>query len=180
MKKLNNNFSMSRYGISVRLVEESDADFILSLRTDTYLTRFIHSTDNDLEKQIDWIKKYKEREEEGREYYFIYSKDGDPMVLSRAYNIFEYYCTAGSWLCKPNNDPKASLATYLLMHDVIFQNIGLDLTIFDVRKDNKKVWKLHESFGAMRIGESDIDFYFSLFKDNYFEKKKDFESIIEL
>lgn len=65
------------------------------------------------------------------------------------------------------------------MHDVIFQNIGLDLTVFDVRKDNKKVWKLHESFGAMRIGESDIDYYFSLFKDNYLEKKKNFESIIE-
>lgn len=179
MKKLNSNFSIFRYGISARFVEESDAEFILSLRTDTYLTRFIHSTDNNLEKQKDWIRKYKEREKEGREYYFIYSKDGEPMGLSRAYNIFEYYCTAGSWLCKPNNDPKASLATYLLMHDVIFQDMGLDLTIFDVRRDNKKVWKLHESFGAVRIGESDIDYYFSLFKDDYFEKKKNFVSIIE-
>ena len=179
MKKIDKDFHLSRYGIEARLVDELDADFILYLRTDSQLTRFIHSTENNLEKQIDWIRKYKEREKEGREYYFIYSKDGEPMGLSRAYNIFEYYCTAGSWLCKPNNDPKASLATYLLMHDVIFQDLGLDVTIFDVRKENKKVWKLHESFGAMRIGESDIDYYFSLFKDNYFEKKKNFESIIE-
>ena len=35
MKQLNSNFSISRYGISARLVEESDAEFILSLRADT-------------------------------------------------------------------------------------------------------------------------------------------------
>ena len=179
MKKLSKSFSLARYGIDARLVEESDAEFILSLRTDTYHTRFIHSTENNLEKQIEWIKRYKEREKEGREYYFVYSKEGEQMGLSRVYNIFEYYGTSGSWLCKPNNDPQSSLATYLLMHDIMFQDIELNLSIFDVRKENKKVWRLHESFGAMRIGESDIDYYFSLFKDNYFEKKKNFESIIE-
>ena len=178
MKKLGEDFRLCRYGIDTRLVIETDAEFILSLRTDTYHTRFIHSTDNDLEKQIEWIRSYKEREKEGREYYFIYSKDDEPMGLSRAYNIFEYYCSSGSWLCKPNNAPQASLATYLLMHDIMFQDLELDLSIFDVRKDNKKVWRLHESFGAMRIGESDIDFYFTLFKNDYFEKKKNFESMI--
>ena len=179
MNIISEDFSLSRYGIDSRLVVESDAEFILSLRTDAYHTRFIHSTDNNLEKQIEWIKKYKEREKEGKEYYFIYSKDGEPMGLSRAYNIFEYYCSSGSWLCKPNNDPKDSLATYLMMHDVVFQNLGLDLTIFDGRKNNKKVWRLHESFGAKRIGESEIDFYFTLFKNDYFEKKRNFESFID-
>lgn len=178
MKKLSPDFYLAKYGIETRLVEVRDAAFILSLRTDTVHTRFIHSTENNLEKQIEWIKKYKEREQEGREYYFIYSKDGEPMGLSRAYNIFEYYCSSGSWLCKPNNDPKASLATYLIMHDVMFEDLGLDLSIFDVRKDNKKVWRLHESFGAQRIGESDIDFYFTLFKNNYFDKKKNFVSML--
>lgn len=178
MNKLPYNFSLTRYGVDVRLVEESDAEFILSLRTDTYHTRYIHSTENNLDKQIEWIKKYKDREQEAREYYFIYSKDGEPMGLSRAYNIFDYYCSSGSWLCKPNNDPKASLATYLIMHDVMFEDLGLDLSIFDVRKDNKKVWRLHESFGAQRIGESDIDFYFTLFKKSYFENKKNFISML--
>lgn len=178
MKKLNSDFHLDRYGIGTRLVVESDAEFILSLRTDTYHTRFIHPTDNNLEKQIEWIRRYKDRENEGREYYFIYTKDGEPMGLSRAYNIFEYYCTSGSWLCKPKNDPKDSFATYLIMHDVMFQDLELDLAIFDVRKENKKVWRLHESFGAMRIGESDIDYYFSLFKNDYFEKKKKYEPIM--
>lgn len=178
MIQLNSDFHLTRYGVDTRLVVESDAEFILSLRTNTFLTRFIHSTDNNLENQIEWIRKYKEREREGREYYFIYSKNDEPMGLSRVYNIFEYYGTGGSWLCKPNNGPKDSLATYLIMHDIMFQDLGLDLSIFDVRKENKKVWRLHESFGAKRIGESEIDYYFALFKNDYFENKKSFEVMI--
>ena len=172
MKKLSENFKLEKYGISVRLCRESDAAFILSIRTDAHHTRFIHQTENNLNKQIEWIKKYKERESEGREYYFIYTKDDIPFGMSRVYNIFEYYGTSGSWLCQPNNDPKDSLATYLLMHDVMFGDMGLDLLVFDVRKDNKKVWRMHESFGALRIGESDIDFYFSMFKNTYFQKRE--------
>ena len=171
MIKLPPNFKVCKYGIEARLCEIADAEFILSVRTDTHHTRFIHSTENDLNKQIEWIKKYKERESEGREYYFIFSKANNPFGMSRVYNIFEYYGTSGSWLCKPNNDPKDSIATYLLMHDIMFGEMGLDLLIFDVRKENKKVWRMHESFGALRIGESDLDFYFSLFKDTYYLKR---------
>lgn len=172
MKKLSEDFKLIRYGIEARLATLSDADFILSIRTDAHHTRFIHQTDNDLNKQIDWMRQYKTREDEGREYYFIYSKEGVPFGMSRVYNIFEYYGTSGSWLCKPNNDPKDSLATYLMMHDIMFGDIGLDLLIFDVRKENKKVWRMHESFGALMIGESDIDYYFSMFKEAYFQKKE--------
>ena len=68
MIQLNSDFYLTRYGVDTRLVVESDAEFILSLRTDTFLTRFIHSTENNLEKQIEWIRNYKEREKEGREY----------------------------------------------------------------------------------------------------------------
>ena len=171
MKKLPPNFKYCKYGIEARLCVESDAEFILSIRTDAHHTRFIHSTENDLNKQIEWIRRYKDREAEGREYYFIYTKNGVPFGMSRVYNIYEYYGTSGSWLCKPNNDPKDSLATYLMMHDVMFGDMGLDLLIFDVRRENKKVWRMHESFGANRIGESGLDFYFSLFKDTYFQKR---------
>ena len=66
---------MNKYGIDVRFVEESDAEFILSLRTDPKLSRYLHATDNDVEKQRQWIRKYKEREAHGKEYYFMYIKN---------------------------------------------------------------------------------------------------------
>ena len=56
------DFPMKRYGISVRLVEEDDAEFILKLRTNRKLSRYLHKTDADIEKQIQWIRNYKKRE----------------------------------------------------------------------------------------------------------------------
>lgn len=177
MEKLPENFEISSFGLTVRLVEEKDVDYILSLRTNKFLTRFIHQTDDDRDAQIEWIKRYKEREAEGREYYFIYYLGKKPVGLNRIYNIFEYYGTIGSWICNPDNDPEISLKTYILMFDMMFEQIKLDITLFDVRKVNKHVWKLHKMLGAMSVGESDVDYYFTLDKSTYYKNR---ETIISL
>lgn len=170
-KPLPLNFQMSRYGLTVRLVTEEDTDFILSLRTDKDLTKFIHPTEASKDKQLEWFAKYRVREAEGRDYYFIYFKDNKPIGLNRVYNIFEYYGTSGSWLCCRDNRFEDSMATYFFEHDIMFEIMGLDMLVFDVRKANKQVWKLHKSVGALQVGESDIDFYFVLTKEAY-EKNK--------
>ena len=171
MQKLNSDFLHYDLGLNVRLVNENDVDYILSVRTNKHLTRFIHQTDNDREKQIEWIRSYKTREREGREYYFIYLLNGKPVGLNRIYNIFEYYGTIGSWICNSDNEAEVSLATYILMFDLMFDHIKLDITIFDVRKANKHVWKLHKMLGAQSVGESDIDYYFTLNKDTYYKNR---------
>lgn len=158
-------------GLEVRLVDEKDVDYILSLRTNKHLTRFIHLTDDNRGKQLDWIRSYKKREQEGREYYFIYFHEGKPIGLNRIYNIYEYYGTIGSWICNPNNETEVSLATYMLMFDLMFDHIKLDITLFDVRKENKHVWKLHKMLGAQLVGESEIDFYFTLNKVTYYKNR---------
>ena len=177
---LPSDFHGEKYGLTYRLVNESDAEYILSLRTDTWHTRFIHSTDNDLAKQIEWIRSYKQREREGREYYFIYFLNGKPIGVNRVYNIFEYYGTIGSWICNPDNEPETSLKTNVLLYDLIFEHVKLDITLFDVRKANKHVWKLHKMFGAEQVGESEIDYYFTLFKDNYLNKRENVLSMFNL
>ena len=169
---LPSDFKYKDFGLEVRLVDERDVDYILSLRTNKNLTRFIHQTDNDREKQIEWIRSYKTREREGREYYFIYLFNGKPVGLNRIYNIFEYYGTIGSWICNPDNEAEVSLATYILMFDLLFDHIKLDITIFDVRKENKHVWKLHKMLGALSVGESDIDYYFTLNKETYYKNRE--------
>lgn len=180
MRKLPDNFETKGLGLSVRLVTESDVDYILSLRTNKTLARFIHQTDNDRHSQIEWIRQYKQREKEGRDYYFIYILDGKPVGLNRIYNIFEYYGTIGSWICNPDNDVEISLKTYILMFDMLFEYIGLDITLFDVRKTNKHVWKLHKQLGAISVGESDIDYYFTLNKDTYYKNRENFIDLFNL
>ena len=69
------DYTIEKYGIKARFVGVNDVDFVLSLRSDKELTRFIHQTDNNRDLQIKWIEGYKEREREGKEYYFIFSKN---------------------------------------------------------------------------------------------------------
>lgn len=155
--KLPSDFHLSKYGIEVRLVDEEDAKFILSLRADKWLTRFIHQTDNDEPKQREWLREYKKRESEGKEYYFIYSKDGIPFGLNRIYDIHNGSCTSGSWLCVPGTQVCDSISTALLNRDIMFGILGLQEDNFDVRKGNKKVQKFHLMTGSVKTGETELD-----------------------
>lgn len=180
MNKLSENFIATRYGLTVRLVNNEDAEYILNLRTNESLSKFIHRTDNDLEKHLKWMGNYKVRENEGRDYYFIYLKDGHPVGVNRIYNIFDYYATIGSWICSPSNDTETSLATYFFMLDILFEYLNLDLTVFDVRKNNTHVWKLHKMAGAINIGESNLDYYFVINKQTYYTKRNELLSLLNI
>ena len=74
------DFTMEKYGLFARFVNESDAEFIVKLRTDPVLGKWIHSTDSDIENQKQWLREYKERERNGLDYYFIFYKNC-PMLL---------------------------------------------------------------------------------------------------
>lgn len=173
MKRLPKDFELDRYGLHVRLAQVEDSLFILSLRTDEKLSRFIHATDNDLEKQIAWMREYKKREQAGSDYYFVYEQDGKAIGVNRIYNI-DYekgICTGGSWICAPGVNFESSVATMLLERDIIFEFLEAKVDAFDVRKENKQVLKLHTRVGAEIVGETDIDYLFLLQKEIY-EKKK--------
>lgn len=180
MNILSEDFELECYGVKTRLVTEQDATFILSLRTDERLSRFLHKTDDDLSKQLEWMKSYKERERKGLDYYFIYSNADIPFGLNRIYDIHDDCGTGGSWLCKSGSDVEASIATLLIMRDIMFDRIGLQYDRFDVRKGNKHVQKIHKMMGAKIIGETDLDYLFSLSKSDYQASKKDILQLLNL
>ena len=66
------------------------------------------------------------------------------------------------------------------MFDLMFDQIKLDITLFDVRKINKHVWKLHKLLGAQSVGESDIDYYFTLNKETYYKNRENFINLFNL
>jgi hypothetical protein len=89
MKKLPENFTLERYGLQVRLVNEGDAEFIVALRTDPRLSRYIHETSPSIEAQKEWIGNYKKREAQGLDYYFMFSVNGLRQGVARIYDITE-------------------------------------------------------------------------------------------
>lgn len=179
--RINSKFEFFRYGINVRLATENDSEFLLSLRTDEKLSKYIHATSNDLELQKLWMRGYKEREILGIDYYFIYSYQGFDFGVNRIYDIEpEERGTGGSWICKRGIDAELSVSTLLIMRDIMFEILRLKYDCFDVRKGNKHVQKIHEMMGAKKVGETDLDFLYQLSKADYLNKRNDIINLLNI
>lgn len=172
MITLPSDFEISRYGLHCRLVNEDDAAFILKLRLDDRRSRFIHSTDPDLEMQVRWIREYKRREAIGLEYYFIYDIDGVPFGVNRIYDVKNDHCTEGSWVCMPIADSSKAIASALIIRDIIFDFLGFDYDLFDVRVGNGKVKKFHLISGADIVEQNETEYYFRLQKEVYLQRRE--------
>lgn len=165
------NYKIEKYGLTARFVEESDATFIIELRTDPSLSRFIHSTDNDIQKQIDWIRKYKLREKEGLEYYFIFSIGDKPCGLERIYDIKDDSYTHGSLVFSTNAPFGASIKADIITREIGFSILDKKINLFDVSKGNNGVITYHQRFKPTIVSEDEESYHYSLSKEN-FEKYK--------
>jgi hypothetical protein len=167
MRKLSNNFFLERYGLQVRLVTENDAQFIVDLRTDSRLSKHISITSSDIGKQQQWIQNYKQREEEGEEYYFIIQLDGVPIGTYRLYNIEGDRFTSGSWLFSSESPTGASILGALLCKEIAYNELGLKRDFGDTRKDNKRVLRHNMTFEPVIVGEDELNLYFETPKENF-------------
>ncbi len=165
------DYRIKKYGLEARLVKEEDAAFIIKLRTDPTLSRFIHATDLDLQKQIDWIRSYKEREKVGLEYYFIFSIDGITYGLERIYDIQNNSFTHGSLVFDANSPFGASIKADIITREIGFNTLDKECNFFDVSKGNSGVISYHQRFKPVTISEDEESYHYSLSRDN-FEKYK--------
>ena len=173
MNKLPSNFEIDRYGLHGRFVCEEDAEFILSLRTNPVLSKYLHAVDNDLEKQQQWIQSYKEREVRGEDYYFIFYSETTPIGLIRVCDIdyFKRIATVGSWCCTPNLPINFPILVLVICREIMFEMIGVETDLFNVRLGNKKVLRVHKLMGAKITSNDECNYYLSLAKED-FEKNK--------
>lgn len=164
---------IKKYGIIQRYVDESDAEFILSLRLNKKLSQYLTKTENNLEKQIEWIKAYKEREKQGKEFYFItIDENGNRYGVNRLYNFDNYSFEAGSWLFSNETNSSISILADLATRDFGFcLNEKFNACRFEVRKDNLSVIAYHKRFKPELINEDESKYYFSVSKNNFEEYK---------
>ena len=155
--------------VNLREVEISDAAFILALRCDEKKSRFLNNTDNNLEKQIDYLKRYKSLDNEW--YFIIENKKHEPLGTSRIYNVHDDKYTGGSWLMKDGSLPEETIEGAVLARDMAFNKLGFKIDCFDVRKANKRVVRFHKTSGAKIVGENDVDYFFEMTKDVWNKNK---------
>lgn len=173
MNKLPEEFEIERYGLHVQLVREKDAEFIVKLRTDARLGRYIHATENDVEKQREWIREYQKREAAGTEYYFIFeTAAGNPLGVYRLYEITEESFTSGSWIFLPDAPMGASMLALIIAREIAWEIVPEAINVFDVKKGNKSVLEFNSMFTPRVIRETENTLYFENTKED-FENHKD-------
>ena len=171
MKKLPENFSLEKYGLKVRLINENDAGFILSLRANPSKTKYMLTLDSEIESQKKWILEYKIREKEGLDYYFIYYKDNEkPIGLNRASHLDYKTKTvkSSSWIAVEGLKYEP-LIMILLGNEIAFNLIGIDSTWGELHKNNSSAFKILKLFGY-KFKDIGTEYYrSSLLKSDFFE-----------
>lgn len=165
--------------INLRLVNLEDAKFILDLRMNEKLNKYISDVDDDLKKQREWLKKYKRRESEEKEYYFIIeSKSEEKLGTVRIYDLKSDSFSWGSWIIKDNAPSYASIESVLLIYKFGFYKLGFKNSHFEVRKENDKVVSFHKRFGAEIVNEDNLNFYFQFKKETFENIKRKYKKFL--
>lgn len=170
---------IEKYGIRLRTVEITDAEFILKLRTDSKLSQFISETNPDVAKQLKWIEQYKRREEKKEEFYFVAEDaDGECWGTTRVYNVTDDDFEIGSWVFKPNAPNNIAVKADILTREFGFSFFKKQKCVFQVDKRNKKVLKYHKAYGPLLLHDDETNYYFSLTISNFEDYKNKLIKII--
>ncbi|MFM8900479.1 MAG: GNAT family N-acetyltransferase [Burkholderiales bacterium] len=139
-----------------------DASFILRLRTDDKKAQHLSTTANDLSKQIAWLEKYSNDHQQI--YFVITNRRGGPVGTVRLYDQQNDSFCWGSWILEDGAPSSYALESALMVYHFAF-SLGFNNAHFDVRKGNESVWKFHERFGAVRVEETDLDYFYTISSD---------------
>ena len=136
-----------------------DAEFILSLRTDSEKNRFLSAGSGELAEQQAWLARYANAEDQA---YFIIEYQNEPVGTVRLYDPQgESFCW-GAWILKNTRPSQAAMESALMVYAYAVDHLGFKSAHFDVRKGNEKVWQFHERFGARRVEETAKDHLYRL------------------
>jgi len=95
----NNRFyGLNGKKINLILVNEDDAEFIYSLRSNPVKNKYLNVSVDSVEKQKIWIQNYKLREEKHLEFYFKIVSENKNVGVVRIYDFKKDSFSWGSWI----------------------------------------------------------------------------------
>jgi RimJ/RimL family protein N-acetyltransferase len=167
--------------ISLRSAISSDAEFILYLRLNPDLNKFIKSINPSVKNQRDWISN---KLNEKNDYHMIIEQKNTKKQLGiiALYDInfndktFDW----GRWIIDKNAPNSTSIESALLLYELAFEEFRLKKSLFEVQKKNKKVVNFHKLFGATILKEDEIFYYFELMHSTYLISKQKYKKYTRL
>ena len=159
--------------IRLRLIEEKDASFVLSLRLDSAYNQFLSAVTPDVDALLLWIKNYKIDEAAGTRFIFI--KNPTPPAKRVTLKIIKPYSSARravNFLYNENKTRYSALESAFLVYKFAFDILKFKKSHFDVRKGNDKVISFHEKMGAIKTGENELDYFFEITKSAVLDQRE--------
>jgi RimJ/RimL family protein N-acetyltransferase len=154
--------------INIRTVEIDDADFIYEMRQNQDKNKYLSKIIGTVESQKEWIKNYKQRENEKKEFYFVIeSKNEEKLGLVRMYDFKDKSFCWGSWLIKEDAPKTTAIESALQIYEFAFYKLSFDKSHFEVQKGNDKVVAFHKRFGAKIVNENEKEVFFNFEKTDY-------------
>jgi RimJ/RimL family protein N-acetyltransferase len=134
------------FAYRLRPIADKDAEFIIKLRCDPELNRFLHSTSVSLYSQLDWLAKYYARP---GDWYFVLERRYDSISegLSSLYDLDAQQCIAewGRWILR--KDSLAAVESAWLIYRCAFELLSLRQVYCQTVAENESVVSFHDSCG---------------------------------
>jgi RimJ/RimL family protein N-acetyltransferase len=138
--------------VTLRSVVESDAEFILSVRNDPRISKYLPPLNVTVEQQRQWISK--QRADNDSYYFLLETPECEPIGTISIYDIAGDHGEGGRTCCI--GEPFAAVEASLLFHDFVFDILGLKYTTGWVYENNKPVIALNNAFG-ITWGDRKVD-----------------------
>jgi RimJ/RimL family protein N-acetyltransferase len=151
-----------KYGCYFRLVETEDAEFILSIRNDEQLSRYIRKTSPTVADQVAWISTYKEREKDGTDFYLLCLAEDRTTKLGvvRIYDIHDGQFEFGSWVFRKDIPKHLPILADMFISSLAFEQLGLKVCRVTSMEENQSVMNYIKSFNPQFVKkEGDLYHY---------------------
>ena len=129
--------------VTLRSVVESDAEFIIGVRNDPRVCKYLPPLNVTIEQQRQWISK--QRADKDSYYFILETPVGNPIGTIGIYDIIDDHGEGGRTCCV--GEPFAAVEASVLFHDFVFDILGLNYTTGWVYENNRTVIALNNSFG---------------------------------
>lgn len=137
--------------VNLRPVVEEDSEFILRLRNDENVSKYLPKLNVSVEQQKVWINKQRIDHDS---YYFIFeSKEGLPLGTISYYDIVDNHGESGR-VCSVGNATQ-NVEALVLFYDYLFYDLKVEYVTIWVYEENKPVLSLKQSIGFKWTGNDE-------------------------
>ena len=165
------------------LININDAKYILKLRCNKVLSKFLNKTSPSLKLQKKWIQDYLLRNKKEREYYFKFQiKDKNKFKnigLARVINLKNKKFHFGSWIIDDGFDKFLSLESILSIYEFAFIKMKFKVNKMWIHKRNKKVIQIHKILGSKREYADNKQIYYRFTLNDYKIVRKKFKYFLK-